>query len=59
MPRRLFIAIDLPKPVCWLLGQLLVQPLRGRPAVLWAGVAESTPLPLPPSARPAPPATPH
>ena len=29
MPRRLFIAIDLPKPVCWRLGQLLVQPPRG------------------------------
>ena len=38
MPRRLFIAIDLPKPVCWRLGQLLVQPPRGvrpvRPAQL-------------------------
>jgi 2'-5' RNA ligase len=29
MPRRLFIAIDLPKPVCWRLGQLLLQPPRG------------------------------
>ena len=29
MPRRLFIAIDLPKPVSWRLGQLLVQPPRG------------------------------
>ncbi len=29
MPRRLFIAIDLPKPVTWRLGQLLVQPPRG------------------------------
>ena len=97
MPRRLFIAIDLPKPVCWRLGQLLLQPprgvrpvrpvqlhltlhflgdienaacaglpealarvthdafsiaiqgtgvfpLRGRPSVLWAGVAESAAL---------------
>jgi RNA 2',3'-cyclic 3'-phosphodiesterase len=33
MPRRLFIAIDLPKPVCWRLGQLLVQPPRGVRAV--------------------------
>ena len=33
MPRRLFVAIDLPKPVCWRLGQLLPQPPRGvRPA---------------------------
>lgn len=97
MPRRLFIAIDLPKPVYWRLGQLLVRPPRGvrvvrpaqlhltlhflgnvedasctalhealadvrhepftiairgsgvfpprgRPSVLWAGVADSTPL---------------
>lgn len=97
MLRRLFIAIDLPKPVCWQLGQLVaaaprgvrpvrpsqlhltlhflgdveddaraallgalagvrqqpftivirgtgVFPPRGRPAVLWAGVAESKPL---------------
>lgn len=29
MPRRLFIAIDLPKPVAWRLGQLLLQPPRG------------------------------
>jgi 2'-5' RNA ligase len=29
MPRRLFIAIDLPKPACWRLGQLLLQPPRG------------------------------
>jgi 2'-5' RNA ligase len=33
MPRRLFIAIDLPKPVSWRLGQLLVQPPRGVRAV--------------------------
>jgi RNA 2',3'-cyclic 3'-phosphodiesterase len=33
MPRRLFIAIDLPKPVCWRLGQLLVQPPQGVRAV--------------------------
>lgn len=33
MPRRLFIAIDVPKPVCWRLGQLLVQPPRGVRAV--------------------------
>lgn len=97
MIRRLFVAIDLPKPVCWRLGHLLVQPPRGvrpvspgqmhltlhflgdvddatrarlidalagvplepftiairgtgvfpprgRPTVLWAGVAESAPL---------------
>ena len=97
MPRRLFIAIDLPKPVCWQLGQLVadaprgvrpvrpaqlhltlhflgdvedetcpalqeaiacvrhepfaieirgtgVFPPRGRPTVLWAGVADSAPL---------------
>lgn len=95
--RRLFIAIDLPKPVCWQLGQLVAEPPRGvrpvrpaqlhltlhflgdvdsdrlaafketlatvrhepftiairgtgvfpprgRPSVLWAGVAESSPL---------------
>ena len=29
MPRRLFIAIDLPKPVCWRLGQLVAAPPRG------------------------------
>jgi len=29
MPRRLFVAIDLPKPVAWRLAQLLVQPPRG------------------------------
>ena len=38
MPRRLFIAIDLPKPVCWRLGQLVADPPRGvrpvRPAQL-------------------------
>ena len=33
MPRRLFIAIDLPKPVSWRLGRLLVQPPRGVRAV--------------------------
>lgn len=97
MPRRLFIAIDLPKPVCWRLGHVVadpprgvrpvrpaqlhltlhflgdveddrlaalqdalatvrhqpftiairgtgVFPPRGRPSVLWAGVAESPPL---------------
>jgi len=97
MPRRLFIAIDLPKPMCWRLGQLVadaprgvrpvrpaqlhltlhflgdvedetcpalhealagvrhepftiairgtgVFPPRGRPTVLWAGIADSVPL---------------
>lgn len=97
MSRRLFIAIDLPKPACWQLGQVVeapprgvrpvrpaqmhltlhflgdveddrlavlaealaevrhqpftiaiqgtgVFPPRGRPSVLWAGVAESAPL---------------
>lgn len=38
MPRRLFIAIDLPKPVCWRLGKLVAEPPRGvrtvRPAQL-------------------------
>lgn len=38
MPRRLFIAIDLPKPVGWRLGQLVAEPPRGvrtvRPAQL-------------------------
>lgn len=38
MSRRLFIAIDLPKPVRWRLGQLILQPPRGvrpvRPAQL-------------------------
>ena len=29
MPRRLFVAIDLPKPVCWRLGQLVADPPRG------------------------------
>jgi 2'-5' RNA ligase len=29
MPKRLFIAIDLPKPVCWRLGQLVADPPRG------------------------------
>ncbi|MFN5757037.1 MAG: RNA 2',3'-cyclic phosphodiesterase [Planctomycetia bacterium] len=29
MPRRLFIAIDLPKQVCWQLGQLVAEPPRG------------------------------
>ena len=29
MPRRLFIAIDLPKPACWQLGQLVAAPPRG------------------------------
>jgi 2'-5' RNA ligase len=97
MPRRLFVAIDLPKEVCWRLARLLAEPPRGvrpvrpaqlhltlhflgavadashaalpeaiasmprepftiairgtgvfpprgRPSVLWAGVAESAPL---------------
>lgn len=38
MPRRLFIAIDLPKPVCWELSRLVAEPPRGvrpvRPAHL-------------------------
>lgn len=38
MPRRLFVAIDLPKEVCWRLAQLLAAPPRGvrpvRPAQL-------------------------
>ena len=29
MPRRLFVAIDLPKPVCWRLAQLVADPPRG------------------------------
>lgn len=29
MPRRLFIAIDLPRPVCLQLGQMLAQPPQG------------------------------
>jgi RNA 2',3'-cyclic 3'-phosphodiesterase len=29
MVRRLFIAIDLPGPVCWRLGQLVAEPPRG------------------------------
>jgi 2'-5' RNA ligase len=29
MPRRLFIAIDLPKPACWWLSQLVANPPRG------------------------------
>jgi 2'-5' RNA ligase len=34
MRRRLFIAIDMPRPVCWRLGQVLVQPPRGVRPVL-------------------------
>jgi RNA 2',3'-cyclic 3'-phosphodiesterase len=33
MPRRLFVAIDLPKEVCWRLAQLLAAPPRGVRAV--------------------------
>ncbi|MFM9059039.1 MAG: RNA 2',3'-cyclic phosphodiesterase [Planctomycetaceae bacterium] len=29
MPRRLFVALELPKPVGWRLGQVLAQPPRG------------------------------
>lgn len=34
MRRRLFIAIDLPRRVCWRLGQVLAQPPRGLRTVL-------------------------
>jgi len=31
MSRRMFIAIDLPKPVGWELGRVVTDPPRGRP----------------------------
>lgn len=34
MTQRLFIAIDLPRPVCWTLGKLLANPPRGVRPVL-------------------------
>jgi hypothetical protein len=39
VPRRLFVAIDLPKEVGWRLAQLLAEPPRGvwpvKPAPAW------------------------